>query len=76
MFFLRLWVTSLLCVIYSAGVVFQELDRLALSAEERRQLGREMAARTGRWVQWDPHDFVAVQEEGLGQWGVASKVRT
>lgn len=54
---------------YSPSVSQYELDCLPLSVEERRMLHRELAARTGRVVRFDPHDFVAVQERGLAAWG-------
>ncbi|MDI3284248.1 hypothetical protein [Polyangium sp. 15x6] len=53
---------------YSPSVSLYELDKLALSAEDRRRLSRELAARTGRWVRFDPHDFVAEQVRGLSGW--------
>ncbi|MDI1443573.1 hypothetical protein [Polyangium sp. 6x1] len=53
---------------YSTSVSLYELDRLSLSAEDRRRLARELAARTGRWVRFDPHDFVADQVESLRGW--------
>lgn len=54
---------------YSAQVVLYELRELALSANDRRRLSRELARRTGRWVHWDAHDFVSVQEACLEEWG-------
>jgi hypothetical protein len=53
---------------YSPSVSLYELDGLALSAEDRRRLARELAARTGRWLHFDPHDFVAEQERSLMAW--------
>ena len=35
---------------------------------ERRWLMRELVVRTGQFVRFDPHDFVAVQEEALAAW--------
>jgi hypothetical protein len=49
-------------------VSLYELDRLPLAPEDRRRLHRELAARTGRWTHFDPHDFVVVQEQGLKAW--------
>ncbi|MDC3956958.1 hypothetical protein KEG38_24065 [Polyangium jinanense] len=61
---------------YSPSVSLYELDRLALSAEDRRRLSRELAVRTGRWVHFDPHDFVADQVRSLQGWEkVVSGVR-
>ena len=54
---------------YSPLVSLYELDQVALGSEDRRRLHRELAARTGRVVRFDPHDFVVVQEEGMGAWG-------
>jgi hypothetical protein len=53
---------------YSPSVSLYELDRLALPAEDRRRLHRELCARTGRVVRFDPGDFVVAQEEGLKAW--------
>jgi len=53
---------------YSPSVSLYELDRLTLSAEDRRRLLRELATRTGKWVHFDPHDFVADQVKALQIW--------
>lgn len=54
---------------YVPSVSLEELDRLPLSPEDRRRLHRELSARTGRVVRFDPHDFVVTQERALGAWG-------
>lgn len=53
---------------HSPSVSLYELDGLALSAEDRRRLCRELAARTGKWVRFEPHDFVADQVRSLRAW--------
>lgn len=53
---------------YSPSVSLYELDRLPLLPEERRSLCRELAARTGKWTHFDPHDFVVVQHDSLKAW--------
>jgi hypothetical protein len=53
---------------YSPSVSLYELDRLPLLPEERRRLSRELAARTGKWTFFDPHDFVVIQEGSLKVW--------
>jgi hypothetical protein len=53
---------------YSCSVSLYELDQLALSAEDRRRLHRELSARTGRVTAFDPCDFVPVQVESLERW--------
>lgn len=53
---------------YSPSVSLYELDRLPLLPEERRRLQRELAARTGKWTFFDPHDFVVVQGDSLKAW--------
>ncbi|XYH94167.1 hypothetical protein ACMHYB_40965 [Sorangium sp. So ce1128] len=53
---------------YSPLVLLHELSRLSLPIEDRRRLCRELAAQTGRWAHFDPHDFVAEQERCLGAW--------
>jgi len=53
---------------YSPSVSLYELDRLPLLPEERRRLHRELAARTGKWTHFDPHDFVVVQHDSLKAW--------
>lgn len=53
---------------YSPSVSLYELDRLPLLPDERRRLHRELAARTGKWTHFDPHDFVEVQHESLKAW--------
>ena len=53
---------------YSPSVSLFELDQLPLSADDRRRLHRELAARTGKVTPFDPHDFVVVQEQSLRAW--------
>ncbi|WP_437964692.1 hypothetical protein WMF04_34145 [Sorangium sp. So ce260] len=53
---------------YSPSVSLHELSRLSLPVEDRRRLCTELAAQTGRWAHFDPHDFVADQERCLGAW--------
>ncbi|WP_437477993.1 hypothetical protein WME75_29405 [Sorangium sp. So ce1014] len=53
---------------YSPSVSVVELSRLSLPVEDRRRLCRELAAQTGKWTHFDPHDFVADQERCLGVW--------
>ncbi|MGK3992007.1 hypothetical protein [Sorangium sp. So ce1024] len=53
---------------YSPSVSLQELSTLALPVEDRRRLCTELAAQTGRWTHFDPHDFVAEQERCLRSW--------
>ncbi|WP_437950293.1 hypothetical protein WME98_05365 [Sorangium sp. So ce296] len=53
---------------YSPSVSLHELWRLSLPVEDRRRLCRELAAQTGRWARFDPHDFVTEQERCLGAW--------
>jgi hypothetical protein len=54
---------------YSPSVSLHELDQLPLSIEDRRQLLRELAARTGRIIHFDPLDFVLIQEQSISTWG-------
>jgi hypothetical protein len=54
---------------YSPSVSLYELDRLPLATVDRRRLHVELAARTGRFTRFDPHDFVLVQERSLAAWG-------
>jgi hypothetical protein len=58
---------------YSPSVSLYELDRLPLSPEDRRRLHRELAARTGKFTAFDPHDFVIAQEQSLAAWGALVK---
>lgn len=53
---------------YSPSVVLAELDTARRTMSERRLLQIELAARTGGWVRFDPHDWVAAQEESLRAW--------
>jgi hypothetical protein len=50
-------------------VVLGELDAMPYAPSERRLLQRELAIRTGRFVRFDPHDLVVVQEEAIRAWG-------
>lgn len=54
--------------LYTPAVALGELDGAGLSPRERRLVQRELIARTGGYVRFDPHDFVAVQEEALRAW--------
>ena len=60
---------------YSPAVSLDELDRLALSADERWLLHRELAARTGKLVCFHPDDFVVEQERALAAWGEVLRKR-
>jgi hypothetical protein len=53
---------------YTPAISLWELDALPLTPGERRALQRELVVRTGHAVRFDPHDFVAVQEEALADW--------
>ncbi|MBI4700859.1 MAG: hypothetical protein HY744_06800 [Deltaproteobacteria bacterium] len=53
---------------YSPLVSLWEMDVLDLSIAERRWLQIELVVRTGGHVRFDPHDFVAVQEQALAAW--------
>jgi hypothetical protein len=53
---------------YTPTVSLWELDAWPLTPGERRWLMRELVVRTGHFVRFDPHDFVAVQEEALSAW--------
>ena len=59
--------------LYTASISQWELDALPLSAAERRLLQRELVIRTGRFVRFDPHDFVVVQEDALAEWGKTAR---
>lgn len=50
------------------SVTLYELDQLPLGVTDRRCLQLELVATTGKWTHFDPHDFVAVQEECLKAW--------
>lgn len=50
---------------WSPAVSLHEMDRLALTAEERLLLHREIAARAGKQVRFHPHDLVLEQEKVL-----------
>jgi hypothetical protein len=54
---------------YTPLVSLWELSFLPLTPGERRWLQRELCARTGQSVRFDPHDFVTAQEEALKAWG-------
>jgi hypothetical protein len=63
---------------HSPSVSLYELDQLPLVLDDRCRLHRELAARTGRFARFEPHDFVAVQEQSLEAWAEhvrASKAR-
>ncbi|WP_437650252.1 hypothetical protein [Sorangium sp. So ce362] len=53
---------------YTPEVVLDELDAGRVTPAERRHLQRELIVRTGRFVRFDPHDFVVVQEEAIAAW--------
>ncbi len=53
---------------YRPAVSLWELDTAPLTVPDRRFLQRELIIRTGRFVRFDPHDFVGVQIEALKQW--------
>lgn len=53
---------------YTPLMSLQELDAWPCGVEERRLLQRELAARTGGFVRFDPHDLVVVQEQALRAW--------
>lgn len=53
---------------YTPAISLWELDTWPLTPGERRWLQRELVARTGHYVRFDVHDFVAVQEEALKEW--------
>jgi hypothetical protein len=48
--------------------LWEMADGFVVTPHERRLLQRELVVRTGEWVAFDPHDWVAVQEEELKQW--------
>ena len=48
--------------------LWEMTDGWTVTPAERRLLQRELVVRTGDWVAFDPHDWVAVQEEALRQW--------
>jgi len=56
---------------YSPLVSLLELDDYLLTPPERRLLQRELCARSGHWVRFDPHDFVPVQLAALQDWSAA-----
>ncbi|MGK4005424.1 hypothetical protein WMF31_22540 [Sorangium sp. So ce1036] len=53
---------------YTPEVVLDELDTGPVTPGERGQIQRELIVRTGRFVRFDPHDFVVVQEEAITAW--------
>jgi hypothetical protein len=53
---------------YTPAVSQRELDLFPCTPGERRMLQRELVARTGGYVRFDPHDFVTVQEESVKAW--------
>ncbi len=53
---------------YTPTVSLWELDAWPVTPVERRWLQRELVVRTGHFVRFDPHDFVAVQEVALAAW--------
>ena len=60
--------------LFAASVSQWELDALPLTPGERRLLQRELVIRTGQLVRFDPHDFVAVQEEAIAEWGKLARL--
>jgi hypothetical protein len=54
--------------LYTPLVSLREIDRWRCTPGERRTLQRELAARAGAWVHFDPHDFVVVQERSIEEW--------
>ncbi len=54
--------------LYTPLVTLGELDSGTLTPRERRLVQCELIARTGGFVRFDPHDFVAVQEEAIRAW--------
>jgi hypothetical protein len=72
---------------YTPALSLEELSTYAVTPVERRWLYREIIVKTGEVVPFDPHDFVAVQEEAIermapvaqrassrpGAWGRASR---
>ncbi|GAC1561821.1 MAG: hypothetical protein NVS3B10_19440 [Polyangiales bacterium] len=48
--------------------LWEMTDGWTVTPAERRLLHRELVVRTGDWIAFDPHDWVAVQEEALKQW--------
>ena len=54
--------------LYTPTVSLWELDAWPVTPVERRWLQRELVVRTGHFVRFDPHDFVAVQELALQAW--------
>ncbi|MGZ3419348.1 MAG: hypothetical protein ACXVEE_15860 [Polyangiales bacterium] len=53
---------------YTPLVSWWELDQWRVTPFERRMLQRELVARTGQWVPFDPFDWVPVQEEAIRAW--------
>ena len=53
---------------YTPMVSWWELDQWRVTPFERRMLQRELVARTGQWVPFDPFDWVPVQEESIRAW--------
>jgi hypothetical protein len=53
---------------FTPRVALWELDGWVLTAPDRRHLQDELVVRTGRWVRFDPSDFVSAQLEALAKW--------
>jgi hypothetical protein len=53
---------------YTPLVSWWELDQWRVTPFERRMLQRELVARTGQWVAFDPFDWVPVQEAAIRAW--------
>jgi hypothetical protein len=54
---------------YVPLVCVRELDGVwNYTPGERRMLQRELIARTGSYVRFDPHDFIPVQEQSIKEW--------
>ena len=53
---------------YTPAVSLWELDQGLLTPRGRGLLHVELAVRTGRWVRFDPLDWVAAQEAALAAW--------
>ena len=61
---------------YSTLALFEEIDRAPLGPADRRRVHLELVARTGRFLPFDPADFVAVQEERLRAWETLARAGT
>lgn len=53
---------------YTPAISLWELDHGLLTPRARGLLQVELAVRTGRWVRFDPLDWVAAQEAALAAW--------